>query len=448
MADNRFEDFWQLPLADRADAAPARGAFLNFDRITGIQPVSDRPGSIAAGAVPEALAPVLFPSGPAQTYALLDGARIPGLPEVLETSRLGHVCLFRGGSFERMKQVAPWLVRIEDSGKFTRNLFRASSRAWHLWGKEAGIFLHTPAPLEELAAHLRRFTKARDKTGKWVFFRFWDPLVAQVYFGGMADHAERIGQIFRLPSGQPMAMIVQTGPQQAVRMAPSDQLPRDLPRRAISFDPPDLALLTEVSFHALARQLAEWLVLDYPAPFADRTPAQMRAIGAHVVATGRWLGLTMKQDFAFLAQMMMTSGGWFLQDGTLPAMNRLIEETAAPKAEAMAAAYADLQAQTPQAGLLDRWDALRAALPEDAAQTPAGLARIIRRLLPDTAIDAATASTRARLRELGVVDDMTLARAVLLALLFGPRFFEDPFKPWTELGAEAAIAAAWRVVIE
>ena len=128
-------------------------------------------------------------------------------------------------------------------------------------------------------------------------------------------------------------------------------------------------------------------------------------------------------------------------------MNRLIEETPSPKAEAMAAAYAGMQAETPQAALLDQWDGLRAVLTEDAAQTPAGLARITARLLPDGGVDAATASTRARLRELGVVDDMTQAKAVLLALLFGPRFFEDPFKPWADLGAEAAITAAWRVVI-
>lgn len=106
MVDIRFDDFWQSSLGRPADA-PFRGAFLNFDPITGIQPVSDRPGSVAADAVPDALAPVLFPSGPAQTYALLDAARIPGLPETLETSRLDHICLFRGDSFDQLKQVAP-----------------------------------------------------------------------------------------------------------------------------------------------------------------------------------------------------------------------------------------------------------------------------------------------------------------------------------------------------
>lgn len=139
---------------------------------------------------------------PVHTYALLDAARVPGLIETLETTRLEHGCLFRGESFDRMKDVAPWLVRIDSSGKFTRNLFRASGKSWHLWGKGAGIFIRSTAPLDELTAHLRRFTKVSDPAGKWVFFRFWDPLVAQIYFDGMADHADRIGQVFRLPSGK------------------------------------------------------------------------------------------------------------------------------------------------------------------------------------------------------------------------------------------------------
>lgn len=43
--------------------------------------------------------------------------------------------MIRGESFDRMKDVAPWLVRIDNSGRFTRNLFRASGKSWHLWGK-------------------------------------------------------------------------------------------------------------------------------------------------------------------------------------------------------------------------------------------------------------------------------------------------------------------------
>ena len=52
------------------------------------------------------------------------------------------------------------------------------------------------------------------------------------------------------------------------------------------------------------------------------------------------------------------------------------------------------------------------------------------------------------LRELGMRDALIEGKAALLGLLFGPRFFEDPFKSWAGLGAEAAVTAAWRLVIE
>ncbi|NHF72988.1 DUF4123 domain-containing protein [Paracoccus xiamenensis] len=450
MSGDWFDDVWQASHDATSPAVSAAPRFLTFQQINGIEPPGDD-----MGVVPAALADILFPPDQdgVHNYALLDAARIPSLPETLETSRLDHVCLFRGASFEQMKPVAPWLVRLNDSGKFTRNLFRASTRPWHLWDKGAGIFIRSAAPLEELCAHLRRFTKVSDSAGKWVFFRFWDPLVAQIYFGGMADHPERIGQIFTTPSGQRIEMIVQTGPQQMLRMTPSAVLPPSQPRRAVTFEAADMALLAEVSYRALSRQIAQWLAQEYPGDLADRSATQMQAIGAHVVATGRWLGLTMKQDFAFLAQMMMTSGGWFLHDGTLPAMHPLIAAGPAPRAGAMAAAYADLQAQSPQAELLGQWSDLRghlAELPDDQVLTQNRLHDLIQTFLPKTArqVPLALASTRRRLKDFALLEEITEGRAMLLALLFGPRFFEDPFKPWAQSDPEAAIAAAWRILTE
>lgn len=203
-----------------------------------------------------------------------------------------------------------------------------------------------------------------------------------------------------------------------------------------------MRLLDDVSFRALARQIAAWLALEYPQPLGACPARQMQAIGAHLVAAGRWLGLTMKQDFAFLAQMMMTSGGWSLQGGTLPAIRKLIDDTPAPKAEGLAKTDAGLHAQTPQGALLSQWSDLHAhpaALPFNAALTPAQFDKIQREFLPETGsqVAAATASIRARLLALGLTDDLTEGEAVLLALLFRPRFFEDPLKPWSDLDRPA-----------
>ena len=44
------------------------------------------------------------------TYAILDGAQVPELPQRLYTSGLNSVCLYRGEIPDDLAQVAPYLV--------------------------------------------------------------------------------------------------------------------------------------------------------------------------------------------------------------------------------------------------------------------------------------------------------------------------------------------------
>ena len=402
--------------------------------------------------IPEALAEVLFPhdSTGIFTYALLDAALIPDLPEILETSRLEHVCLFRGERDE-IGQAAPWLVRLIKDHKFTRNLFRLSNRTWDLWGRDAGILLRSDAALEDLCAHFRRFTRVRDQAGRWVFFRFWDPLVATYYFPAIAADRDRIARFFCMPTGQTVRVIAQSGPNEMLDMIPVQGCNRSSGRQGPVFDAIDEALFREIGFLAFARQLPKWLIQEYPDQLAARPQSELQAIARHVVAAGRRADLTMKEDFAFLGQMMMTSGGWFLDDDCPPVLARLLSTAPAPKAQALAATYAAVQAETPQGRLFADWpqpQAWLASLPEDEAVTPAIFRAFTARFLggSEAEIGRAIASTRQRLGELGLDDYQQQGKALVLALLLGPRFFEDPFKEWSRLSPPQAIAAAWQAV--
>jgi len=453
LTDRRFDQIWQFSPAIPLGADEGLGSCLHIQRLTGIEPISDRPGA-SDGDVPRALLKALFgqpATGPEiHSYALLDAARIPGLPEVLETSRLDHLCLFKGDR-DDVGPTAPWLVRLKESDKFTRNLFRQSNRSWHLWGKDCGIFLRSAASLPALSDHFRRFTRIRDLRGRIAFFRFWDPLVAGTYFPGIAHDGDRVGQFFTLPGGAEIRIIAQTGPAEAISMAPNTPAGPGPRRRSLVFDALDEALFAEIAFRALARQLAIWLVTEYPDRLGARPPEDLRAMSTHVVSAGRRAGLAMKEDFAFLAQMMMTSGGWFLDDDSPVGLRKLVIDTPAPKAQALADAYSGMHGDTLQGQLFAQWDAVQAylaALPEDEAVTPARFREFASRFLrlSAAAIPETIASTRARLRDLGLEDRRAEGRAVILCLIFGPRFFEDPFKPWSELETRPAIDAAWRVV--
>lgn len=109
-----------------------------------------------------------------RTYAILDAAKVPNLPNLLENSGLEHSCLFKDDAYDEMKDVAPWLVRLEEDTSFTRNLFTQSDAPWHLWGAEPGVYVRSRHDLDSLWRHFRKFTRIQDDNGKWFYWRFWD----------------------------------------------------------------------------------------------------------------------------------------------------------------------------------------------------------------------------------------------------------------------------------
>lgn len=111
----------------------------------------------------------------AHTYALLDAARIPNLPETLAQSGLRNECLYKGKAAENLGHVAPWLVRLDENSSFTRRLFTRGDASWHLWDAKVGIIIRSGWELGALWRNLRKFTRVTDHEGRWYYLRFYDP---------------------------------------------------------------------------------------------------------------------------------------------------------------------------------------------------------------------------------------------------------------------------------
>ena len=168
-------DYW----VRTASAVPAGDDFLlNVQTIAGVAPLDPQFGVEKPKTVPEALLDPLFGqeegAAPLSTYMILDAAKVPQLPALLEASELEHRCLFKGEAFEELKDVAPWIVRLEIDAAFTRNLFTRSDLHWHRWGTAPGIYIRSIAPLGEMWSHFRKFTRIQDESGKWYYWRFWE----------------------------------------------------------------------------------------------------------------------------------------------------------------------------------------------------------------------------------------------------------------------------------
>ena len=112
---------------------------------------------------------------PPEVFVLLDAARDGRVYDFIRRTKLDRRCLFLGDLHPRLARAAPYLVHLSRRSPWTRELLEAG------WGRSWGIFVRSPAILQDLRRHFRRFLQVQDEDGRRLFFRFYDPRVLRVY---------------------------------------------------------------------------------------------------------------------------------------------------------------------------------------------------------------------------------------------------------------------------
>ena len=105
------------------------------------------------------------------TYAVLDGASVPDLPNRLYEMGPHHSCLYRGELSDEMIHVAPYMVLLQRETDFCDWLFN------ECWGKHWGIFAQSPLSPDSMHRHLRTILTVNDDLGNPMLFRYYDPRV-------------------------------------------------------------------------------------------------------------------------------------------------------------------------------------------------------------------------------------------------------------------------------
>lgn len=114
-------------------------------------------------------------SGPAQLYAILDGARDPRIVPRIRASGVAARCLFDGELHPSLAAAAPYLVALEPDAPFCEALIANG------WDAAWGVWLTSNASLVALHHHFRRFLRVLDADGRPLMFRYYDPRVLAVY---------------------------------------------------------------------------------------------------------------------------------------------------------------------------------------------------------------------------------------------------------------------------
>lgn len=284
------DDPWALtPGAGKlaADGHGSETADYEVHTLDGIVPLHSQLGVLDPDNVPDTLFPIVFGADDAPlTYAILDAAKIDGLPERLETSDLPHGCLFDNA--EDFGSAAPWLVEITPDAPLTRHLFTQGDGPRALWHTDTGVFLRSDLPLAELRAHLRLFTQVKtDTKDAPVFFRFWEPRVMARF---LHHHDPSARDHLRALIGDGMMIAVDAHNDRAVYATAQAPHTRVAPVWPLLHE--DLA---PIRLQIFCEDLADRIAEDIP-PLADVDRAERRETVTALVHAARAIGLRMDKS--------------------------------------------------------------------------------------------------------------------------------------------------------
>jgi hypothetical protein len=129
---------------------------------------------------PQPLIDTLQQSAAAPVYALLDAARDAEILPLLRTFGVEPVALLRGTKADDLADYGAQLASLDRQPALLDHLVQRG------WGRSWGIYLTSPAPIAELAEHLRGHCWTQAPDGRHLYFRFYDPRVLRTALPAMS----------------------------------------------------------------------------------------------------------------------------------------------------------------------------------------------------------------------------------------------------------------------
>ncbi|MBN6071524.1 DUF4123 domain-containing protein [Aggregatibacter actinomycetemcomitans] len=149
---------------------------------------------------------------PPHFYAVVDCAKAVSFPSRLKTAgRLEN--LYTGNLGQTPEDRAPYLLEFDpyqqETVAFFQRLFRrGGSKVFSHWEINPVIFLKSRKGFDEVYCHLRKWTHLSEPdTGKWYFFRFYDPVVLNRYLPELSHYPAQLAALFgvKRPSAEASA---------------------------------------------------------------------------------------------------------------------------------------------------------------------------------------------------------------------------------------------------
>jgi len=241
---------------------------LHFSRDQTIPVAPQKPSD----PLPDALTQVLF-GGDGACYALLDGAALPGIDDILDIAGAAPQSLFRGDTLADFAASGPWFAQVTQGSKLAGMLFATSKASQHLWGSLAFVLMRSKAEPEAVITHLRRYIRLRRPDGSLPLFRFWDGQVLSDYFDGCAATPQRAARFFGAQGAEPLISCFLLADNEATGLA-QFRLTGPLPPALQSPDPTLTAQDEQILSLAVDKRIAARVAQKLAPAFAKMDPAQ------------------------------------------------------------------------------------------------------------------------------------------------------------------------------
>lgn len=214
------EDFWLALEANSPNGEDHSSAAVHevtlpsvraLDAQFGVWPKKHLPEEISSNLFGEnffSSKEILHAEQSTHTFAILDAAKIPDLPDTLANSGLTYLNLFRGTAAQELADVSPYIVKLEIENDFVRKLFTDTGKKTDLWSNEVGIYVRSKDTIENLLRLFRKFTRVRDEHDNWSYFRFWEPDVAEVHFSYLSRRADLATGWFYTDNENPVGYVI------------------------------------------------------------------------------------------------------------------------------------------------------------------------------------------------------------------------------------------------
>lgn len=193
---------------------------------------------------------------------------------MLDASGLEYRCLFLSDNGDTTPESAPWLVRLDATANFTRNVFTAGPAPWHLWTSQPGLILLSKLNLQGLWRHLRRFSRVTEPSGRQHFFRHWNHHVFLAWMTESRNHPDRSHAYFGTPAKPAVdAVLARGAPDDMVLyLSPDIETMAQTEPRPFRISGPEDPILRRGMVRPLATTLVRQLRIEHPAIVAQYQP--------------------------------------------------------------------------------------------------------------------------------------------------------------------------------